>query len=190
MVFDLTGASLPAAYPFVLWAALTRHLPALQEDERISLVPLRTAESEHRHLLTKRTKLRLRVPSNFSDTASALCGAELDLSGTPLVLGTSRVRPLQPHPTLHAQLVTGDRDETRFMTQVRAQLDALSIDARMICGLASTLSDCQQHFSGYSLVLHDLKPEASLRLQCAGMGEGRRFGCGVFVPYKAISGLD
>jgi hypothetical protein len=39
-------------------------------------------------------------------------------------------------------------------------------------------------------VVHDLKPEASILLQCAGMGEGRQFGCGIFMPYKVISDLE
>jgi len=39
-------------------------------------------------------------------------------------------------------------------------------------------------------VIHDLKPEASLRLQYTGLGSDRRYGCGVFVPYKVITGLD
>ena len=43
---------------------------------------------------------------------------------------------------------------------------------------------------GYSLVIHDLKPEESLRLQGAGLGNNRFLGCGVFMPYKVISGLE
>jgi hypothetical protein len=38
--------------------------------------------------------------------------------------------------------------------------------------------------------VHDLKSDASLKLQYAGLGESRQYGCGIFVPYKAITGLN
>ena len=60
----------------------------------------------------------------------------------------------------------------------------------MICGKRLSVSGSQRSIDGYSLVLHDLKPEASLHLQYAGLGEDRQFGCGIFVPYKVITGLS
>jgi hypothetical protein len=60
----------------------------------------------------------------------------------------------------------------------------------LICGKRRDINDDQQSIHGYSLVVHDLTPEASLRLQFVGLGEGRQFGCGIFVPSKVISGLS
>jgi len=39
-------------------------------------------------------------------------------------------------------------------------------------------------------VIHNLKPEDSLRLQYTGLGSDRQYGCGIFVPYKVISDLS
>jgi CRISPR-associated protein Cas6 len=77
-----------------------------------------------------------------------------------------------------------------FMGAVQAHFAALGISANTICGKRHTLSDGTQSVSGYSLVVHDLKPEASILLQSRGMGAGRRFGCGIFVPYKVISDFE
>ena len=32
----------------------------------------------------------------------------------------------------------------------------------------------------------ELTPEHSIRLQQAGLGEGRKMGCGLFIPHKGI----
>lgn len=190
LLFELRGERLPAAYPFPLWAELARLAPALAEDERVCVLPLKVAESGDHVLLAKRTRLALRVPQELAEIAAALVGTELDIPPGRLALGEMKPRALQPYPTLHAPLALGPDDEIGFMEAVQARFDALGIRANTICGMRRTLSDGRQSVSGYSLVVHDLKPEASLLLQSAGMGEGGRYGCGIFVPYKVISDLE
>jgi CRISPR-associated protein Cas6 len=190
LLFDLRGERLPVAYPFPLWAELARHAPALAEDARVGVLPLKVAENGEHLLLARRTRLALRIPQELAAVAAALVGAELDIPPDRLTLGEMKTRPLQPYPTLHAPLALGPDDEIEFMEAVQARFDAQGISANTICGMRRTLSDGRQSVSGYSLVVHDLKPEASLLLQSAGMGEGGRYGCGIFVPYKVISDLE
>lgn len=190
LVFDLHGETLPPDYPFALWAELARLVPELAENEAVGVLPLKVAESGGHVLLAKRTKLVLRMPQDLVQAAAALAGARLDLARGILTLGGMKKRELLPHPTLHAQLAAGADDEMEFMEAVQARFTALEISANTICGRRRTLSDGRQSISGYSLVVHDLKPEASLLLQSAGMGEGRRYGCGIFMPYKVISDLE
>jgi hypothetical protein len=52
------------------------------------------------------------------------------------------------------------------------------------------LTNGDRAIKGRSLVLHDLNPEGSLSVQYIGLGKGRHLGCGIFVPYKVISGLE
>jgi len=189
MVFDASGETLPPGYPFALWAELVRHVPQLADDESIGVLPLRTAESGADILLPRRAKLVLRLPQTLMQAAAALSGVNLDISGSALRLGAGQPRQMQPHPTLHAQLVTGADDEVAFLEEMRASLSAMGIEAGLICGRHKTLADDRHTLTGYSLVVHDLKPETSLSLQSEGMGEGRHFGCGIFLPYKVISGL-
>jgi hypothetical protein len=39
---------------------------------------------------------------------------------------------------------------------------------------------------GFSLLLHGLTPAQSLAVQESGLGEGRKLGCGIFVPHKSV----
>lgn len=197
MAFDLGGGTIPAAYPFALWAEMVRHVPQLVEQEFTGVLPLRAAESNQGLLLPKRAKLVLRLPTTLADHVAAyLSWKRLDMTidpmrseGVSLQLGKGCPHPIRPHPTIHAQLVAGASDESVFTDSVNAQLKEMGIAGRLICGRHRTLTDGQQSIHGYSLVIHDLKPQASLQLQYAGLGIGRQFGCGIFVPHKVISGL-
>ena len=42
---------------------------------------------------------------------------------------------------------------------------------------------------GFSVLLHGVGPELSLRLQERGLGELRLQGCGIMVPYKSIAAV-
>lgn len=187
---DLEGGELPESYPFALWDALLQKFPALQDSPAVGVVPFRLSACEGRLLLSKRTKLVIRLPADLADAAGALCGQALEIGGHRVLLGNLRRRALQHYPTLHAPLVNGPDDEIRFMQEIRDSLDAMGIEAGMICGKRQILKGDGHEISGYGVVVHDLKPEESLRLQHEGMGTAQCYGCGVFVPYKAISGLD
>ena len=78
----------------------------------------------------------------------------------------------------------------QFVENINTQLGEMGIKGKLICGRRRTIGDDSQSMQGFSLVVHDLKAEASLHLQFVGLGTGRQFGCGIFVPYKVISGLS
>lgn len=195
LAFDLSGAMLPAAYPFALWAEIARHAPQLAEQKSVGVLPLRTAESKEGMLLPKRAKLVLRLPAILAGHAAAcLSGQRLDVAVNArqsgegsLLLGKSNSHQIRPYPTIHAQLVTGASDELVFMDCINSQLSEMGIAGKLICGKRRTIAGGRQAIHGYSLVIHDLKPEASLQLQYAGLGEERQHGCGIFVPHKVIS---
>ena len=189
VVFEISGGTLPAAYPYELWSELARLVPQLAEDTNIGVIPLRVAESKEGMLLPKRAKLVLRLPHALADVVSGLAQQQMRVAGSAVQLGACKTREIQHYPTLHAQMVTGSEDEIAFMAEVDSALSAMGVDAKLICGQRRTLAGGERTISGYSLVLHDLKPEGSLRVQYTGLGEERRFGCGIFVPYKVISGL-
>ncbi len=191
VVFDLDGGTLPAAYRFLLWAALLRHVPRLAEEKLVGVLPLRSAVNSQGMLLAKRAKLVMRMPTILAgETVSGVAGQQLDIAGSAMRVGAAKERTIQPYPTIHAQLVTGSSDEVQFVEDIRNQMENLGVTGKLICGKRVSLSGGQRTIEGYSLVLHDLKPEASLHLQYAGLGDDRQFGCGIFVPYKVITGLS
>lgn len=189
-VFDVSGGALPATYPFALWDALVRHAPALATDATVGVLPLRASASGEDVLLPKRAKLVVRLPAALAAYADALSGRQLDIGGCILQLGRGKLRQIQAYPTLHAHLVSTAEDEVNFLAEVNATLAEQDITGKLICGMRNTLRAPHHTIHGYSLVIHDLKPQASLRLQYTGLGADRNLGCGIFVPHKAITDLD
>ena len=191
MMFDLEGGTLPASYRFALWTALLRLVPQLADEKLVGVLPLRSTENSQGMLLAKRSKLVVRMPERLAESAaSRLAGQQLDIAGSALHIGAAKTRTIQPYPTIHAQLVTGASDEVLFVEDIGKQMGELGVTGKLICGKRLTVSGGQRSIHGYSLVVHDLKPEASLLLQYAGLGDDRQFGCGIFVPYKVITGLS
>jgi CRISPR-associated protein Cas6 len=190
VVFDLEGGTIPAAYRSALWGALQRHAPQLAEEKLVGVLPLRSSANSQGLLLAKRAKLVIRMPTELAESAAAnLTGQQLDLAGSAIRVGPAKSRPIQPYPTIHA-LVAGAKDEVLFTEDIRKQMMELGVAGNLICGKSFTINDDQRSIHGYSLVLHDLKPDASLQLQYAGLGDERQFGCGIFVHYKVITGLS
>jgi CRISPR-associated protein Cas6 len=189
-IFDIKGDTLPLDYPFALWESLVRHVPILESDQTVGIIPLRTMTSAEGMLLPKRAKLTLRLPRALTPYASSLSGLHIDIEGGALQIGSLKFRDLQAYPTLHAHLVNTDDDEVSFLNGVSARLAELNINAKLICGMRNHITSTARTISGFSLVIHDLKPDASLRLQYTGLGADRQYGCGIFVPYKVISDLD
>ena len=191
MVFDVAGTSLPAEHAFELWRAALRWLPWLEGEAGAGIHRLRTAPTGYGVvLLAGRAKLALRVPERRVGDTRALSGRTLDVDGSLLAVGAGAARPLRPWATLHAQQVAAvSSAETAFQDEVAASLRALGVAGQFITGRRQTVAAGAREVVGFSVVLHGLAPEGSLRMQAEGMGGDRGLGCGIFVPYKSIAAV-
>jgi CRISPR-associated protein Cas6 len=156
----------------------------------VGVIPPRTTASEAGMLLPKRSKLALRLPVALAAHADFLSSRQLDIEGNTLHLGKGKLCKIQPYSTLHAHLVCSVAEEMIFLQSVTARLAELGIVGKFICGMRNKMIARDRTLHGYSLVIHDLRPEDSLRFQYTGLGADRQFGCGIFVPYKVITDLD
>ena len=190
MVFDLTGALVPENYSFSLWSEIARILPWLKEEKNAGILPLRGAASGNQILLSKRSKLILRIPVARAAQTAKLTGKQLNIGGGNLIVGKGKERELQPTTTLHSFMVESNLGEIEFLADIKQKLQAMSISCNLICDKYRKINDAEHSLTGFGLVLHDLKPQASMQIQRSGLGGARHFGCGIFVPFKAISGLD
>jgi CRISPR-associated protein Cas6 len=185
IAFELEGQALPRQHRRALAAALERVLPWLAEVPGAGVHRLNVSAGGGAHaLLSRRTRLTLRVPRERAHDVAALQGTELHLASCTLRLGAPHFRELRPHGTLYAHLVAADEaDETAFLRAMADELQALGVPCRLICGrLQVAESDDLQ---GYSLMLDGLTHAGALRVLEAGLGRHRRLGCGVFVPHKS-----
>ncbi len=187
VVFGLDGTSLPAEHAYDLWREVRQRLPWLEDEAGAGIHPLKTSPGgEGVVLLARRAKLVLRIPERRLGDALGLAGCSLDV-GSGLAVSEGAAKPLHPWHTLHAQQVaTAARDEAAFGDEVAGWLGARAVVCEFITGRRRTQRAGAREITGFSVVLHGVKPADSLCLQFEGMGGDRELGWGLFIPYKSI----
>ena len=181
------GDALPRDHRRALAAAVSAALPWLGAERGAGVHRLNLAAG-NQTLLSRRTRLTLRVPRARAAEAEALAGAVLELHPGTLRLGRPQRRELLPHGTLYAHLVAADEaDEASFLQAVEAELAALGVPCRAICGRHGVLDSGA--VQGYSLMLDGLGTDDALRVLEVGLGPHRLWGCGLFVPHRSAAAV-
>lgn len=188
VAFALEGQALPREHRFALADALQAALPWLAEDSRSGVHRLNLVRSGDDDLLSRRTRLTLRVPRHRADETCALAGTPIQLGAHRLRTGRAQRRELLPHGTLYAWLVAADStDEAAFLVRVQGELDALGVRAQPVCGRWQIAEGGR--LIGCSLMVSGLDRAQSLLLLQSGLGPHRRLGCGLFVPHRSAAAV-
>jgi len=200
-VFAITCPSLPVDHAYALQQAIQEALPWFAEEPHAGLHTVHGAASGAGWLrpegedallqLSHRAKLTLRLPAHRAQEAAALVGRTLQIAGWPLRADKMVLRPLSRITTLFSRcVVLAEGDETEFVSAAIAELGVLGIQAeRMVCGRVTPVATPDRTYQARSLMLAGLALEESLLLQRSGLGAGRKFGCGLFIPHKDIADL-
>lgn len=206
LVFDIDCRELPVDHAYELSVALEALLPQLKEDPRLGVHTVHLAGSQNgwerpdpslgqKLILSRRTKLTLRVPSEQSQQVQqALVGAELNIGGYPLKIGQAKQKKLSSQGTIFARYVvleTGEeRDENAFLQRIVAQLADRGIRVKKaLCGKTTEVLGPEGPVQTRSIMVADLGSEQSVRLQQEGIGPMRHMGCGIFIPHKGIDAV-
>lgn len=192
VVFPLLAHSLPRDSASDLCTALQRELSWLEREPQAGIHPLKLVHgNEAQALLSRRTRLLLRLPRQRTSAAAELAGRTVQIGHQTATLGVPHLRELLPHHTLYAYAVAAELDdEIVFMQAMQQELLQLQVRAQLICGKR------QQHqwnstgpTTTFSLMLHGLTLADSLRLQEHGLGPHRLLGCGIFIPHKSAKAV-
>lgn len=191
VVFPIEGHYLTRDHAHALRQSLCLNIPWLETDARVGIHPIKLVPgSDSPALLSRRSLLLLRVPTQRAKALSTLAGLDLLLDGHPLRLGTAHLRELVPHTTLYAYKVAAEsEDEVPFMAAVARELAELGIAGERVCGKRQVLTVTNGVINTFSLMLHALSPDQSLRLQYQGIGRHRLLGCGIFIPHKSAAAV-
>jgi CRISPR-associated protein Cas6 len=191
VAFAIEGTRLPRDHALPLARALAEPLPWLAAEPLAGIHPVKVVPGYGvRGLLSQRARLLLRVPGARVADLAALAGRSVGVGGCVVVLGESRSRELLAHGTLFAPVVAaGSADEPAFMQTVARTQRALQVDAHSVCGRRHEIAGPDGPIVGFSLMLHGLSATDSLRVQCAGIGPHRLYGCGIFVPHRSAAAV-
>ena len=190
-VFPIKGSTLPRDHALPLQQLLTAQWPWLETDPLAGIHAIKMVQgSLESGLLSQRARLVLRVTAQRTAELLALPHMELSVAGHRIDLGPARLRELQAHATLYAyKVAVGDGDETRFMAEIERELRALEIGGERVCGKRQRMTVQGAMLDTFSLMLHSLPAQQSLRLQQHGLGPHRLLGCGIFVAHKSAAAV-
>lgn len=186
----ISGETIDAGYAVSLYEALARQLRWLAEEPAAGVFSIRgLSHSAGALLIGGRSRVVLRVPAERVADCERLSGQCIDLP-QQVRFGVITARELLPFPVLYARLViTGADAEADFLADVRAELKSVDVDSDVIIGRRGELPIGSQREVGYSVMLHGLTPEESIRMQEHGLGRHRKLGCGLFVPHKSVAAV-
>jgi CRISPR-associated protein Cas6 len=205
VLFSIDCRELPVDHAHDLSEAIVRAAPWIADEPSIGIHAVHVAGSqngwerpehgkENRLLLSRRTKLTIRVPKGaVPRLQESLRGAVLDVGGCRMVVGEAKTRLLSRQGTVFARYVvaeSADETDEAFLVRTAAQLREMGIRVRRaLCGKTYRLSTPEGAVATRSLMLADLSPEQSVTLQERGLGPLRRMGCGIFIPHKGIDAV-
>ncbi|MBE0614708.1 MAG: type I-MYXAN CRISPR-associated protein Cas6/Cmx6 [Burkholderiales bacterium] len=190
VAFALRGVSIPADHGWRLFRLLAERLDWLEDETEAGVHPIRGSRAVAGQIfLGSRARLMLRLPRSRAEQSFALSGARFEL-GNAFEVGKAHLRPLFAHGTLYSPFATtGTPDEAEFQSTVSRELEDAGIRCKIICGRARRAQTQDAEIVGYSLMLHELSPEHSLKMQATGLGGGRKLGCGIFIPHKSAAAV-
>ncbi|GAB4213589.1 MAG: hypothetical protein Fur007_08100 [Rhodoferax sp.] len=191
VVFPLGGQSVLREHAVALRDALCTQWPELAHAPGAGIHPIRVVNgSSAQAMLSGRSRLLLRVPAALAPTLCTGQNTALQIGPDSVTLGAAHVRALLPHATLYAyHVATASEDEPAFMAEVDQTLARLGVRCERVCGQYHRRELSGETLHAYSLMLHALSPQDSLRVQQHGIGPHRLLGFGLFVPHKSAAAV-
>jgi CRISPR-associated protein Cas6 len=202
--FAIQCKQLPLDHAWDLSQAVQQALPWFAEEVVAGVHPIHVAESgngwerpddpNNQFLLpSRRTRLFLRIPKNRIAATQALSGKTLDVGGYAVSLRDMKEKPLTHTSVIFARYVlsSAEEDENSFLRRMVDEMKRITDFKvkKMLCGKSHTLHTPQGTQHTRHLMIADLDNDPSVRLQQYGLGGGRKFGCGLFMPHKGIKTL-
>lgn len=203
--FKLNTKGLPFEHSRELRVAIKQALPWIEDEELFGIHQIHGAESgngwtrpenaENELLyLSRRARFYLRTPGHRLAEVETLKGQTLDVGGYAVELGSSIVKPLSIQTEQFSRYVVVEPDEETedsFLERVVDDLKALlGVRVRKImCGKPHMVWLPEGETRTRSIMVADLEPAMAVKLQQHGVGRGRQFGCGLFLPHKGIKAV-
>ncbi|GEM_PF-1061583 len=206
--FPVGGTPLPYDHGYLMYRAVAGVVPWVGEPAQIDLAIVPIQGSPHGGFLhlTMFSRLAFRLNAEDAEKLLPLTDRLLVIDAATLRLGQPTEFRLRPVPGLASPFVVAEhhRHSDAVLEWLKAEFRALDIKAvptlRLKHGRAGASPagqdrrsfDCpfERHHRqvgdnsavGWEVQVFGFTPEESVRLQERGVGPGRRYGCGVFMP--------
>lgn len=202
--FAIQCKQLPLDHAWDLSQAIQQALPWFADEVVAGVHPIHVAESgngwerpddpDNQFLLpSHRTRLFLRIPKSRITVTQTLSGTTLDVGGYAVGLRDMKEKPFTNTSVIFARYVlsSAQEDESSFLRRMVKEVKQVAdfTVKKMLCGKSHTLRTPDGVLHTRHLMIADLDNDPSIKLQQYGLGDGRKLGCGLFMPHKSIKTL-
>jgi CRISPR-associated protein Cas6 len=200
--YKIKCSHLPLDHAYALSEVITQKFPWVKSHDLAGMHLIHGAESgngwirptDPKELIypSRRTLFTLRVPKEHVEEAKTLVGQSLSLLDTQIEFTQASERPLYKLTTIFSRYIisAADEEENTFLENAHKALEIMNIrPQKMMCGRSVILSFPDRDITTRSLMIDGIEPQESVRLQQEGLGIGRHFGCGLFLPHKGIDAV-
>ncbi len=202
--FAIQCKQLPLDHAWDLAQAVQRALPWFADETVAGVHPIHVAESgngwerpddpTNQFLLpSRRTRLFLRIPKSRVAATQALSGKTLDVGSYAVGLRDMKEKPFTHTSVIFSRYVlsSAEEDENSFLQRMAAEVKRVADFKvkKLLCGKSHTLRTPSGVLHTRHLMIADLDNDPSIKLQQYGLGDGRKLGCGLFMPHKGIKTL-
>jgi CRISPR-associated protein Cas6 len=201
--FKINCTHLPLDHAYALHTAIKEVLPWLEDEPEAAIHLIHGAESGNGWIRpegpdeviypSRRTLFSIRTPNSRLEELKSLSGSTLMLDDIPVALSKPSVRPLSKLTTIFARhlIAENNEDEESFLNQTLTLLEEKNIrPKKMMSGRIHTMKFPDRVIYTRSLMLDGLDVKESVKLQQEGLGDGRLYGCGIFLPHKGIDAVN
>ncbi len=195
---------LPLEHMQALYESLSAILPKLKDDKLAGIHPMsgsesgngweRSSDPNQLIYLSRRQKMTIRISKDYLAAAENLEGQTINVAGYDVEMGKTSIKKLSDLPTTFCRSIMIDSrmDEDDFLRWAFDELKSLDITVnKMMAGKERVV---QLPHGGEritrSLMVAELTQGESVLLQQHGLGEGRKLGCGLFLPQKDIKAVN
>jgi len=205
--FRIECPCLPVDHAYALAESLSAQQPWIKHAENAGIHPIHVAGSQNGWqrpdndqtlLLSKRTRLKIRINSDHADKLIAsLKDTGHTIGEHKLNILDGRASPLQAASTLLSRYTVYEQDgsdstdEEIFVQRVISNCEALGYTpTKILCGRTNAVTTIRGAIQVRSVLLADVPVEHSLLLQEKGLGDLRLIGCGILIPHKDTAAVD
>jgi CRISPR-associated protein Cas6 len=201
--FKIKCSQLPLDHAHQLSNAIIQALPWIEQDAYAGIHLIHGAESGNGWIRptdpdeliypSRRTLFTIRTQQEHIDDVKALDGKSINVCNSSIEFSRPTVRKLSKLTTIFARYVLADQieDESAFINEMGQLLADKNIrPQKMMSGRITTMKFPEQTLSARSLMIGGIDVTESVLLQQQGLGPGRKFGCGLFLPHKGIDAVN
>jgi CRISPR-associated protein Cas6 len=200
LAFRISCDCLPVDHTSALSDAIGTLLPWFEDEPLAGLHLIHVAGSQNGWMRpegpdevvypSKRTRLVLRVPRQRIQDSRHLTGQTIHIDDYTIEIGEATEKPVKPSDILFSRHILSDKDETSFLQWVAETLQNQGLHfKKLLPGKENQLRGPNGPVTTRSLMVADMDLSDSLILQETGIGEGRHFGCGIFIHHKGIKAM-